>query len=135
MKKSVFCFLVLGIISLTNCNKDEPNNIIEEQYNITVEKPIEGQNFNLNDEVLIEGVVKGNFELHGYEIQLFNTSNNDSILYEKFIHTHGEEITISETWINNVSEHSDIRVEVSGLADHEGNDRKTKTINIHCHPM
>ncbi len=31
------------------------------------------------------------------------------------------------------SNHSDVRVEVSALGDHEGIERESEIVNIHCH--
>ena len=141
MKKVKFILLGLGIlVALTNCRKEEHDDhnhddVENKVMNVAIDTPTENQMFGLNDVVTVSGTVSGNFELHGYEMKLFNESNNDSLMYESFTHGHSESIDFSETWTNTVSDHSDVRVEVSALADHEGNERETAVVHIHCHPM
>lgn len=140
LKFITLCFV--AVLTLTNCKKEEEhdhdhNHDLTENkvMNVVINTPTEDQMFGLNDVVTISGTVSGNFDLHGYEVKLFNESNSDSLMFESFTHGHSESINFSETWTNTVSDHSDVRVEVSALADHEGNDRETAVVNIHCHPM
>jgi len=144
MKKIRIILLGLGVLfAFSNCKKDEnedhdhdhDHDVESKVMNVIIDTPTEDQMFGLNDVVTISGTVSGNFDLHGYEIKLFNESNNDSLMYESFTHGHSESIDFSETWTNTVSDHSDVRVEVSALANHEGIERETETVLIHCHPM
>jgi hypothetical protein len=143
MKKVKFIFLGLSVmIALTNCKKDDHDDhdhnhddVENKVMTVTINNPSEGQMFALNDDVNIGASITANFEIHGYEVKLFNESNNDSLMFENFVHQHSENVNVSEIWTNTVSSHSDVRIEVSALADHEGNERETAIVHIHCHPM
>ncbi len=141
MKNVKFVLIALGaLVALNSCKKDEDDHDHDhdeenKSMQVTIDSPTEGQNFNLGEDVTISGSASANFEMHGYEVKLINESNNDSILFENFTHQHEENISFSETWTNNVDDHSDIRVEVSSLGDHEGTEKETESVHIHCHPM
>jgi len=141
MKKVKIIMLGLSVIlALTNCKKDnhddnDPDTTETKQMNVVINNPTADQMFELNDVVTISGSITANFDMHGYEIKLFNESNSDSLMFESFTHGHGESLDFNESWTNTVSDSSDVRVEVSALGDHEGNLKEIETVQIHCHPM
>lgn len=143
MKKIKFIFLGLSVIvALMSCKKDDHDDhdhdhdeVEDKVMTVTINSPSESQIFALNDVVTVSGSIIANFDLHGYEVKLFNESNSDSLMFESFTHGHSESLNFSETWTNTVSGHSDVRIEVSALADHEGNEKETGIVRIHCHPM
>jgi hypothetical protein len=134
-------FLLIGliiIIGLTNCKKEvNDDNVLEEtevkKMNVVIDNPIADQTYALNEVITITGSITANFDMHGYEIKLFNESNSDSLMFESFTHGHGESMNFVELWSNTVSEHSNVRVEVSALGDHEGIERETETLLIYCY--
>lgn len=140
MKKVKFIIIGLYVIlGLTNCKKDDNNDNDQEtetkQMIVVIDNPTADQMFALDDVITISGSITANFDMHGYEVKLFNESNSDSLMFESFTHGHGESLNFSESWTNTVSDHSDVRVEVSALGDHEGVNRETETVHIQCHPM
>ncbi|MGM0478301.1 MAG: hypothetical protein ACQERC_03685 [Bacteroidota bacterium] len=143
MKKVRFFIIGLSaLVALTNCKKEdhEDHNYDHDDsqnktMTVTINSPSEDQMFQLNEDIDISASISANFEMHGYEVKMFNVSNSDSLMFESFVHEHADNITASESWTNTVSAHSDVRIEVSALADHEGNERETEVVNIHCHPM
>lgn len=128
------------ILALANCKKDDHDDHDHDttetkQMNVVINNPTADQMFELNDVVTISGSITANFDMHGYEVKLFNESNSDSLMFESFKHGHGESLDFNESWTNTVFDSSDVRVEVSALGDHEGNLKETEIIHIHCHPI
>lgn len=141
MKKVNYLILGLSVmLALSNCKKDDHDDHDHDEtetklMNVVIDTPTADQMYGLNDIVTVSGSITANFDMHGYEVKLFNESNSDSLMFESFTHGHGESMSFSETWTNNVSDSSDVRVEVSALGDHEGIERETETRLIHCRPM
>lgn len=136
MKKVNFLFIgLIIVIVLTNCKKevsDDSTSDETKQITVVINTPIAEQVYNFNNVVTVSGSITANFDMHGYEIKLYNESNSDSLMFESFTHGHGESMNFSKTWTNNVSDHSDVRVEVSALSDHEGIERETEVVHIYC---
>jgi len=98
--------------------------------------PTMGQTFGLGDTVKINVTATGSEDLHGCTFKIINTSvtPNDTV-YTAMAHDHGLSIDVHEEWINNVSMHSDMILEVEVLGDHDGEQTKVVTQSFHCHPM
>lgn len=132
--------LILAVvaISTTACKKEDPaqdgDPEEEKHMEITIESPQAGSTYAFDDIVSIQGTIHSNFDAHGYIIRYWNTSNNDSLLFEKDGHEHGEDIAFSASWTNNLSDTSDIRLEVIASSDHQGTYTETADVNVVCYP-
>lgn len=134
MKKTFF--LIIGAVcTLAACKKEDVQTTEEKSVDITVTNPSEGQMFMNGLEVSLEGTIESNFEMHGYAITFYNESNNDSILFETDSHSHGTMFNLHAHWTNNVTDHSNVRIEIIADDSHSGEEVYQKTVNIHCHPM
>lgn len=136
MKKSLFItILTLAFISslFISCKREQP--VEEEKPNsatITITSPADSSTYNHGDTVLITGSVVGLYELHGYELTIRNTADS-TVLYSKDEHVHGTSFNFNEFWVNNVTDHSNLELEVTAVLDHEGN-TATKKVHFHCMP-
>lgn len=100
---------------------------------ITVSSPSEGDMFMLGDTVHIHGDIEYTPGLHGYAIELTNISA-DSVVFSMDEHAHDPMLHFDEMWVNNVTDHSDMRLVVSAAIDHDGT-LVHDTVHFHCHPM
>lgn len=131
MKKS----LLLALLALATgmsffaCEKDKHDHEAE----ITILSPTAGQTFSLNQTVSIQADITSEEELHGWEITLKKKSDN-TVLYTTDKHTHGTSLQIREQWVNNVTAHTDVVLEVKVALDHTSSETKTATVEFHCHP-
>lgn len=111
-------------------DKDEDQKL---DATITIESPTTGQVFEKGDTVLIKATIESVQELHGWQVVIRRKADN-SIVYENDRHEHGEVLIIQEKWVNNVTAHTDLMLEVTAALDHTGKNLKTETVSFHCHP-
>ncbi len=139
MKLVQYTFAIFLLAALVvSCEKDEPAATAdepEEKYmNITITSPENGTIFSQNEIVTIQGEINSNFDAHGYILRFWNSSNNDSLLFETDGHEHGENIPFSTSWTNNLSDTSEVRIEVTASSDHQGTYTEEKNLTITCLP-
>jgi hypothetical protein len=139
MKKVIFNFIFLGAacaISLVSCKKDEKK---EDETpaipraTITINNPASGAMFNLGATVDIDVDITAAVEMHGYEAYLINESAGDTV-WSADAHVHGDSYEIIDQWVNNVADHSDMKLRIIAEMDHDGH-TSTKEVHFHCHPM
>jgi hypothetical protein len=135
--KYTFALFVLGS-AIVSCSKDDPEiieNEPEEKYmNITIDSPQNGTTFLQGETLTIQGQINSNFDAHGYIVRFRNTSNNDSLLSETDGHEHGDHISFSVAWTNNLSDTSDVRIEVIASSDHQGTYTEEEELTVTCLP-
>ena len=101
---------------------------------ITIDSPESGTTYMGGDTINMHVMIETQGEIHGYEVHLTNVSTGEEVLtYEA--HEHDQSmIHYSESWVNNVSGHSDMSLVVTVLIDHDGNE-VSESVNFHCHPI
>jgi len=131
MKKALLLALLTLATSLSffACDKEEHQHDAE----ISILAPTAGQTFSLNQTVSIQADITSEEELHGWEITLKKKSDN-TVLYTTDKHIHGTSLQIREQWVNNVTAHTDVVLEVKVALDHTSSETKTATVEFHCHP-
>ncbi len=123
---ALFTMLTLVVIS---CTKDEPEPETP-KVTFTVNSPFEGQEFQHNDTVKITGKIEYSNGMHGYNITIRNKADN-SVLFESDQHIHGSLLEFNESWVNNVTAHSELELEIAAVLDHDGN-TASKKLTFHC---
>ncbi|GEM_PF-1569572 len=132
--------LILAVvaISTTGCKKEDPAKDEDpdekKHMQITVQNPLQGSTYSYNESITVEGEIQSNFDAHGYIVRFWNASNLDSLLYETDGHEHGDMISISESWTNNLNDTSEVRIEVIASSDHQGTYTETAEVNVFCYP-
>ena len=134
MKKYLLFLLptiaLFSLVALNACKKDEhPAN--EATFDIT--SPTEGQMVMAGATLAIKATLTGKESLHGWKVELRKKADN-TILFTAEAHDHDLVLTIDEVWTNNVTEHTDLVLEVFAQLDHDGT-FSSKTVNLHAHPM
>lgn len=131
---SVFMFVGL-VVFASSCKKDDnsSNPTPTDNFSITITSPTAMQTFPSGATVNVKATISNSTEMHGYDIKIVNKANNNEEVFKKEMHDHGSSYTIDESWVNNVTMHSDMELEITVYIDHEGN-KKTQTVHFHCHP-
>ncbi len=132
--KNLATFIMIAfsaMVLFTACEKDQLDDV--SAVNIEIISPKAGQTFSLGDTVRIEADISAAQELHGWKVVISKKADN-SVVFSRDRHTHGTSLKVNQTWVNNVSQHSDMILEVTAALDHSGSNLKTETVSFHCHP-
>lgn len=106
-----------------------------EELTFTVTTPAAGSTFGLGETVHISAMIESTGELHGYEVIIRNTSDNDAeVLHVEESVDHESMVHIHEEWVNDVTGHSDMELEIIAITDHDGTS-ESHIVSFHCHPM
>jgi len=120
----------------SEADKDDDSCEYEEVPEITfdITSPAEHTTFMLGDTVHISSMFETTGEVHGYSVKIINLSNNNEEVFSKEEHAHESPIHIHEMWVNNVTMHSDMRLDITVEIDHDGTE-EVKSIGFHCMHM
>lgn len=133
MKKTLsllFPMLAFALcLALSACSKDN-NPVNEATFSIT--SPQEGQMFHQGETVAIKATLTGKESLHGWQIVIRKKADG-TVLLDKSAHVHGLTLTIDESWTNNLTDHTDLELEVFAQLDHDGT-KTSKIVSFHAHP-
>jgi hypothetical protein len=116
-------FVIFGIIcmmALISCSKDEGGNQGAFNTKINFISPAADSEYSIGDTIKISAVITSDASMHGYEILIHNKTQKD-IIPLKNKHTHGKEILVNEIWVVNVSDESDMEIEIIAAIDHLDN--------------
>lgn len=133
MKKITFLslFLAATLSFISSCKKDDGHDE-EPTADIAITAPTAGQEYMAGDTVFINATVTGTAAMHGWELHLRKVSDQTEV-FSADAHDHAATYTITETWVNNVSDHTELQLEIVATLDHDGH-TASKTVNIHCMP-
>jgi len=128
MKKHIaFALMALSIFS---CKKEEE---AEVTATITISAPTANDTIPFGQAVHLTGTVTGSAEMHGYTVTYTNVTTGSTLLSQ--IHdVHASSYALDETWTNNVTDTSVVRLVVDVEKDHEGN-MEMKEITVVCLPQ
>lgn len=126
----LFSLLVVSTFLLDACKKDEEH---ANEATIEIITPQEGQMFHSGETVTIQATLTGKESLHGWKVEIRKAADN-SVVFEADAHDHALSFAINETWTNNVTEHTNLVLEVFAQLDHDGT-LTSKKVNFHAHPM
>ena len=102
------------------------------KIDVNIISPEESELITHGETIEIKGEITGNFLMHGYSIRLYNKSNNDSLLYVKNRHTHGDLIQFNGNWTNNLAEDQTLELEIFVVGNHEQTADEAKTIQLYA---
>lgn len=131
MRCIIFCLFLGSLFLLGACSKEETTPKLEATIHITSPSP--GQVFEKGDTIHIEADIEAKQELHGWELVIRKKADN-SVVYTTDKHTHGTTLHIHDHWVNDVTQHSDMVLEITAALDHSGDNLKTEKVDFHCHP-
>ena len=128
--------LLLGLtLSLIACKHDPVSDTPPADPTPTVEfskvKPEAGDTFDFGEEVEIKVTLEANVLMHGYDIYIINLTTTDTVAEIKE-HPHDYILEVEESWINNVTQSSDMRVVFEIPLNHEGEQKNVHQVDFHC---
>jgi len=122
--------LLFSLVMMNACKKDDHDH--GNEATITISSPTEGQQFHNGETVTIKATLTGTESLHGWKIEIRKKSDG-TVLFSEDEHDHATTFTLEKTWTNNLTEHTDLILEVFAQLDHDGL-ATSKTVNFHAHP-
>ena len=134
MKKFIMLLLpaiaLFSLVALNACKKDDHDHGNEATIEIT--SPTEGQQFHNGETVTIKATLTGKETLHGWKIEIRKKSDG-TVLFSDDDHDHATTLTVEKTWVNTMTDHTALIVEVFAQVDHDGA-MSSKPVNSHAHP-
>ncbi len=141
MRKNINRIITL-LLLFTSCKKeafdpfegidvDHGGYLCEREMNIELLSPIDGDTIEINSNLIIQGEITGNFNLHGYSLRIYDKQENSELIWVKNKHTHGELIQFDEVWNNNLTNPTEIVLEVFAVGNHEGTMDMSKRISLY----
>ncbi len=132
-----FCFLLLLLVavggllfSVAACHKHDSSD--EGEVRIEISSPREGQQFHHGEEVPIRATLTSTATLHGWAIEI-RKKTDGTVLFTDDVHDHKKTFSIERSWKNNLTEHTDLVLEVFAQIDHDGK-KTSRTLTFHAHP-
>ncbi len=116
------CVLTTG---LTACQKKDTTVATTEEVQINVTSPKEGSIYKKGDTVNIVASISSITQMHGYIITIKNMDKGTTV-YETEGHTHGDNISVAEQWVNTLDEATDLQLELTGVITHDENIKNIK---------
>jgi hypothetical protein len=128
MKKYI-AFVILAL-TIFSCKKEEE---AEVTATITISAPAANDTIPFGQAVHLTGTVTGSAEMHGYTVTYTNVTTGSTLLSQ--VHdVHASSYALDETWTNNVTDTSIVKLLVDVEKDHEGN-MEMKEITVVCLPQ
>lgn len=110
---------IIGIFALvllaSACKKDETF-----EGSITIDAPSVNAQLQADSTITIQGSATGNMELHGYVLEVTNTTTG-AVIYTVEEHVHAESVTISKTFTHGLTVQTPLNLNVKVEYDHDGN--------------
>ena len=130
--KIINMLAIPGLLSLAACQRSDDVTPDANKVAIVITNPTEGQTFHRGDTVFMNAAVQYVSELHGYELTITNVANN-AVLFDEDDHVHDDHFTISNYWVDTLSQPADLKINLTAEIDHNGNEAD-KSILIKTQP-
>lgn len=88
--------------------------------------------FHQGEVVAIKATLTSKESLHGWQVVIRKKADG-TVLFDESAHVHGLTLTIDQSWTNNLTEHTDLELEVFAQLDHDGT-KTSKVVEFHAHP-
>lgn len=133
MLKNKWILLLSSVLMFLACDKTSPTPLPEE-VKTTILSPNDGTIFDKGDTINIKvDASVENWELHGYELYLYDTVSTD-VLFSAAAHWHDGQARIDTFYVNEVTSHINARLEIRFFIDHLGN-YKSEQRNLRLLPI
>jgi hypothetical protein len=111
---------------ITSCKKTDSFSEVAPHTSISITSPFENQTIKKGDTLSIIGKISALANIHGYKLLIIK--NGLDTVFAKDEHIHGMDVTISQTWINDLSANADLQLFIIATLDHDGNTANKKVI-------
>ena len=134
MKKATILstFLAALVLLTVSCKKDKETDEHNDTADIQIAAPVADHEYAAGDSVLINATITGKAAMHGWELHIRKTADQSEVFSDE-AHDHAAIYTISKYWINNVTVHTMMELEIIATIDHDGH-TASKKVAFHCNP-
>jgi len=132
MKKTAFSILYIFIIAnlFFACKKDEHQ---EAQVTFSISSPRTNDTLAYGDTLALAASISSDIEIHGFTAALTNVTSN-AVVWSSDSEEHMTAYTITGSYINAVTDTSNMRFKVIAEIDHDG-ETQEKEVNFVCLPQ
>ena len=127
MKQLIALALLTAVFTACKKDKNDDSDHTEFAGTITITSPAENDTIVGGNSFVVTGTITGNMEMHGYQLQIFKTAN-DELVYEGSEHDHAEAFALNETITHSLTDTTALKLVVEAAGDHEGS---TVTKEVH----
>lgn len=127
-----FLNLVLIIVLLSSCQKDNNVPAQPDKVKMNITSPTAGRQYKKGDTLHINADVSYISQLHGYEVKIIDIASGD-VIYDAEGHVHGASVNIDERWVDTLSVAKTLKVQIAAIIDHDKN-TSIKEIVVNSQP-
>lgn len=98
---------------------------------ITITSPEDNDMVSHGETVVITGSITWEQTLHGYDV-VIRKKDDGTEIFKAGDHVHDQTIHFAESWVNNLTSHTDLELEIITYTDHDGS-FFSKKISLHAH--
>lgn len=130
MKKiSIYLGILMALVVFLSSCKDEDHD--ENNAVIEISAPLAGSMYNNGDTVFLNATVTAEEAMHGWELYIRKKTDQTQI-FTADAHDHAATYTIAEYWVNDVTQDTEMELEIIATIDHDGT-TVNKKVDFHCH--
>lgn len=111
---------LIALCCFAACQKKDDMAVDTSKVITNITSPVNGAIYHNGDTVHIVADVAYPSELHGYEIEITDTSNGN-ILFTADDHVHTDHFSIDEHWVGSTLQPKGLRLRIITSIDHNGN--------------
>jgi hypothetical protein len=123
---------ILTVLLLAGCQKNDDTPVQPSKVVTSIASPREGQQLHKGDTLSIEANISYISRLHGYVLRVVNTNNNQ-VLYTAEEHEHSDNFSISEKWVDTLTQPASLALQITAEITHEG-DTSVSTLTFSSQP-
>ncbi len=131
LKFKFFCSFIFTLLLLPSCIKEHEKTLSPNDVIVTINAPLNTQEYEAGDTVFIKIDIASPSEIHGYELHVLRLADTTEIInIDK--DAHQSHYTINEYFVNEGKVHSDMELTIKAHVDDNGS-VKTGNVRFHCH--
>jgi hypothetical protein len=130
--------LATSLVLVSSCKDDDDDKVTPTptptpDATITFATPTEGQVYHLGDTIKINGNLTTKAAFHGYRIAIRNHEDQTEYSY-KSGSGHGTNFNFEHSWVNTLTDSTELDIEIVALLDHETGAVAGKRLEVQTAP-
>lgn len=110
-----------------SCSRESEQSFLPNPI-ITITAPASSAVYHYGDTVYIKASINGSAAVHGYEVAVRPVGSHNNFFFQHH-HEHAQALEVLEKWKNNLTQPTQMLVEVSALLDEQAH-KKTQTVTF-----
>lgn len=131
LRIKILSITTIILTAFTACQKSNTVEAQPEEVSMSITSPESGKTYKKNDVVNIKAEISYISQMHGYTVEIQDETGKT--VYQNEGHTHGDKITINETWTDTLSGNHELTLILDAIIDHENNTKQMK-VNFKSQP-